>query len=112
MVRGGLAPGALRRVREYVEQHFTEKIRSGTLATIAGLSQGHFNLAFRQSTGFAPHQYVLQRRVAAATQLLENTDRSLVDIALETGFASQSHFCRTYVVATGETPGACRRRHR
>ena len=112
MVRGGLAPGALRRVREYLEQHFTDKLGSGTLAKIARLSLGHFNRAFKQSTGFSPHQYVVQRRVAAATQLLENTDRSLVDIALETGFASQSHFCRTYVDATGETPGACRRRHR
>jgi transcriptional regulator GlxA family with amidase domain len=112
MVRGGLAPGALRRVREYFEQHFTENLGSGTLATIARLSLGQFNRAFKQSTGFSPHQYVVQRRVAAATQLLEKTDRSLVDIALETGFASQSHFCRTYVVATGETPGACRRRHR
>ncbi|HWZ71973.1 MAG TPA: AraC family transcriptional regulator [Casimicrobiaceae bacterium] len=112
IVHGGLAPAALRRVREYVEQQFTEKIRSGTLATIAKLSPGHFNRAFKQSMGFSPHQYIVQRRVAAATQLLEKTERSLVDIALETGFASQSHFCRTYVVATGETPGACRRRHR
>jgi len=111
-IRGGLAPAALRRVREYVEQHFAEKMRSETLATITGLSPGHFNRAFKQSTGFSPHQYVVQRRLAVATQLLENTDRSLVDIALETGFATQSHFCRTYVVATGETPGACRRRHR
>ena len=111
-IHGGLAPAALRRVREYVEQHFAEKICSGTLATITGLSPGHFNRAFKQSTGFSPHQYVVQRRVAAATELLEKTDRSVVDIALETGFAHQSHFCRTYVVATGETPGACRRRHR
>src|SRR6266567_4471326 len=48
MVRGGLAPAAMRRVREYVGQHFAEKIRSGTLATIAGLSPGHFNRAFKQ----------------------------------------------------------------
>lgn len=112
MARGGLAPAALRRVREYVEQHFTEKILSVTLATIAGVSPGHFNRAFRQSTGFSPHQYLMQQRVAAATQLLEKTNRSLVDVALETGFANQSHFCRTYAVATGETPGACRRRYR
>ena len=112
VVRGGLAPTALRRVREHVEQHFSENINSGTLATIAGLSPGHFNRAFKQSTGFSPHQYLLQRRVAAATELLEKTDRSLADVALETGFAHQSHFCHTYLVVTGETPGACRRRFR
>ena len=112
MVRGGVAPAALRRVLEHVEQHFSENISSATLATIAGLSPGHFNRAFKQSTGFSPHQYVVQRRVAAATELLEKTDHSLADVALETGFAHQSHFCHVYLVATGETPGAWRRRYR
>jgi AraC-like DNA-binding protein len=111
-VCGGLAPGALRRVREHVEQHLTDKILSEALAQIAGLSGGHFNRAFRQSTGSSPHQYVTQRRVAAATELLEKSDRSLADIALDVGFADQSHFCRAYVAQTGETPSACRRRHR
>ena len=111
-VRGGLAPGALRRVREHVEQHLTDKILSETLAEVAGLSGGHFNRAFKQSIGSSPHQYVTQRRVAAATELLEKSNRSLADIALDVGFADQSHFCRTYVAQTGETPSVCRRRHR
>lgn len=110
--RGGLAPGALRRVREHVEQNLTDRLRTEELATVAGLSPGHFNRAFRQSTGQPPHQYVLQRRVAVASELLEKTDRALADIALDVGFADQSHFSRTFAGLTGETPSACRRRHR
>jgi len=110
--RGGLAPGALRRVREHVEKNLTEKLRTEDLATVAGLSPGHFNRAFKQSTGQPPHQYVLQRRVDVASELLEKTDRTLADIALDVGFADQSHFSRTYTSVTGETPSACRRRYR
>jgi len=109
---GGLAPGALRRVREYIERHLSESILTDALARIAGLSPGHFNRAFKQSTGDSPHHYIICQRIAMAKELLVQTSRALADIALDAGFADQSHFCRTYVAVTGETPSACRRRHR
>jgi len=109
---GGLAPGVLRRVREYIGEHLTESIAIDTLARIAGLSTGHFSRAFKQSAGDSPHHYIIRNRVAMAKDLLVQTSRALADIALAVGFADQSHFCRTYVAITGETPSACRRRHR
>jgi len=109
---GGLAPRALRRVREYIDHHLSDNFQTDLLARIAGLSPGYFNRAFRQSTGSSPHHYVLQQRVARATELLRETDRALADIALEVGFADQSHFSRTYVAITGETASGYRRRHR
>ena len=111
-VSGGLAPGALRRVREYIDLHLTESVRTEVLAHIAALSPGHFNRAFKQSTGISPHRYILQKRVVVATELLRETTRALADIALDVGFADQSHFCRTFASITGETPSACRRRYR
>jgi AraC-like DNA-binding protein len=112
LVRGGLAPGALRRVREYIDQNLTGKLLADKLAAVAKLSPGHFSRAFRQSTGKSPHQYITHRRVALAAELLERTSRALADIALEVGFADQSHFSRTFALVAGETPSACRRRHR
>jgi AraC-like DNA-binding protein len=109
---GGLAPGTLRRVREYIDEHLIDNLQTEVLADIAKLSLGHFNRAFKQSTGDSPHHYIIRQRVAMANELLVQTSRTLNDIALEAGFADQSHFCRTYVAVTGETPGACRRRHR
>jgi AraC-like DNA-binding protein len=109
---GGLAPGALRRVRKYIEEHLAESIVTDVLARIAGLSPGHFNRAFKQSTGESPHHYIIRKRITMAKELLVQTSRALADIALDAGFADQSHFCRTYVAVTGETPSACRRRHR
>ena len=109
---GGLAPGALRRVREYIDHHLGDSFQTEALARITGLSPGHFNRAFRQSTGSSPHHYVLQHRIARASNLLRDTDRALADIALDVGFGDQSHFSRTYVAFTGETPSRYRRMHR
>jgi len=111
-VRGGLAPCTLRRVHEHIEHNLTGNLLAERLAAIAKLSPGHFNRAFRQSTGKSPHQYITHRRVALAAELLERTSRALADIALDVGFADQSHFCRTFALVTGETPSARRRRNR
>jgi len=52
--RGGLPPGAMRRVREHVEVHLSESMDLAELAAIAGLSVYHFARAFKQSAGVAP----------------------------------------------------------
>jgi AraC-like DNA-binding protein len=109
---GGLAPGALRRVREYIAEHLTDNPRTEVLARIAKLSVGHFNRAFKQSTGDSPHHYIIRQRVAMARELIVGTNHTLANIALEAGFADQSHFSRTYLAMTGETASAYRRRHR
>ncbi len=111
-IRGGLAPGALRRVREHIEQNLTGELRGEELASIASLSVAHFNRAFRQSTGRSPHRYVMERRVAVASELVRTTTRALAEVALEAGFSDQSHFSRIYAALTGETPSAYRRRYR
>ena len=110
--RGGLPPGALRRVREYMEERLAEKIELSDLAKIAGLSGCHFSRAFKQSVGTPPHRYLVMRRIAAAAELIRTTNRSMTDIALEVGFSDQSHFTRSFSAVTGETPCALRRRHR
>ena len=109
---GGLAPGALRRVREYIETTFARKIDLSHLAGIAGLSTSHFSRAFKQSIGMPPHRYVLVRRLAAAAELIRKTAKPLAEVAIEVGFSDQPHFTRIFTQITGETPGSLRRRYR
>jgi AraC-like DNA-binding protein/DNA-binding NarL/FixJ family response regulator len=109
---GGIAPGALRRVREHVELRLSETLELSELAAVAGLSQCHFSRAFKQSVGETPHRYLMLRRVTAAIELIKHTDQRLTDISLSVGFSDQSHFTRTFVKLTGETPRAYRYRHR
>lgn len=110
--RGGLPPGALRRVRDFVTRRLAEKIELSQLADIAGLSVCHFSRAFKQSMGLPPHRYLMRERVAAAARLIRATDRPLVEISLEVGFSDQSHFTRCFSDVMGDTPRDYRRKHR
>ncbi|KAF1716894.1 hypothetical protein CSC74_08475 [Pseudoxanthomonas yeongjuensis] len=107
--RGGLPAGTLRRISEYIERELSNSISLHDLASMAGLSDCHFARAFKQSTGMPPHRYLMNRRVERATMLIQGTNRSLSQIALEAGFHDQSHFSRLIVRATGQTPRELRR---
>jgi transcriptional regulator of acetoin/glycerol metabolism len=108
--QGGLAPGALRRLKQYIEAHLSERISLKDLAAVASLSVWHFAHGFKQSVGDTPYGYVLGRRVERARQMLTCTDVSLAEIAQATGFADQSHLARHFRRRAGLTPHEVRRR--
>jgi AraC-like DNA-binding protein/DNA-binding NarL/FixJ family response regulator len=112
IVRGGLAPGALRKVRAHMEERLAEKVELRELACIAGLSDCHFSRAFKQSVGLPPHRYLVRCRVQAAANMIRQTELNLSEISLDAGFSDQSHFTRTFVREMGETPSGFRHRHR
>ncbi|WP_333871502.1 AraC family transcriptional regulator [Kosakonia cowanii] len=107
-ITGGLAPVALRNVLEYIEAHLGEPLLLCDLAAQVSLSEYHFARMFRQSMGVAPHQFVMQRRMARAKALLLSSNRSLTDIALGCGFNSASHFSNRFKAAKGITPSQLR----
>ena len=107
-IRGGLPPRALRRVREYIEDHLEETISIEALAGIVGLSMYHFARAFKQSEGLTPHEYLVRCRVRRAQELLASTDLPLSEIALASGFSDQSHFARRFREHVGITPSSYR----
>jgi len=109
----GTAPGArvsalakwrLRRAVDFIEAHLAGPILLSDIATAAGLTRMHFAAQFRAATGFRPHEYLLRRRIDRAQALLADTDRSLVDVALEVGFQSQAHFSTVFRRYSGESP--------
>jgi AraC family transcriptional regulator len=108
---GGLSPRQLRRVCDFISQHFAEDIYLDELADLTGLTSKHFARAFRQSTGLPPHRYLILERIEAAKRLLADAGRSVGDVALECGFADQSHFTASFRKAVGVPPGAWRRDH-
>ncbi len=105
---GGLSPGVLRRVHEYMEAHLEERTQLAELATVAGLSVFHFAREFKHSTGVTPHMYLTRRRVQRAREMLARTDSSLSEIALAAGFSDQSHLARHFRHVFGTTPGEFR----
>jgi AraC-like DNA-binding protein len=110
--RGGLAPVSANRVCEYIDAHLQETLALEVLAQIAQLSVHHFARAFRQTLGTPPHNYIVQRRVEHAQQLLRNTDIPLSEIAMVAGFTDQSHLARHFRTITGVSPSLARHRFR
>jgi AraC family transcriptional regulator len=110
--RGGLSPVARRRTLELIDAKLDAKLSIDTLAREAGLSSAHFARAFKETTGHAPHRYLLALRLQRARRLLERPDAVLSDVALRSGFADQPHFTRLFKREFGVTPGAVlRARH-
>jgi AraC-like DNA-binding protein len=107
--RGGLAPWQERRAKELLIANLTGNLSLSELARACRLSPSHFSQAFRQTVGLPPHQWLLTQRVERAKQLLLNTDQSLCEIALATGFADQSHFTRVFSERIKASPAVWRR---
>jgi AraC family transcriptional regulator len=85
-----------------------ENISLSQLAAIAGMSPHYFSELFKQSTGRAPHQYVLLRRIERAKEKLRDPKRSIIDAGLDVGFENPSHFARVFRKLEGTTPSKYR----
>jgi len=106
---GGLAPYQLRRALDRMSDLLADDPSLAELAAVVGLSTKHFARAFRQSTGLAPHQWMIHHRVMHAQAMLVDPAAQLSDIALACGFADQSHFTAAFRKMFGVTPGRYRR---
>jgi AraC family transcriptional regulator len=110
--RGGLAPSQARRVKELLNAHLSGRILLTDLARACDLSVRQFTRAFRQTTGMAPHQWLVRRRIETAKDLLLRDVQPLATVASACGFADQSHFTRVFTRAVGLTPAEWRRTRR
>jgi AraC family transcriptional regulator len=93
-VRGTLGKAVLERLRDYILAHLDEPIEVEALAAIAGRSPFHFTRVFTRSVGLTPHRYVVHLRLRRAIELAREGRSSLAEIAVQTGFADQSHLSR------------------
>jgi AraC family transcriptional regulator len=94
----------LRRIRDRIEAELDTELSLAFLAKESGYSRAHFLRMFRAATGLTPHQYVLERRLSAAQQLLRQSKMLLADIALKCGFSSQTHMNDVFRKRLGVTP--------
>jgi AraC family transcriptional regulator len=101
---GGLPIRQLRKVEDYVRDRLAEDVPVETLAEVVELSPFHFSRVFKLATGMSPLQFVKRERIARAQQLIRETSRSLIEIALEVGYTSPSHFARVFRRVVGVTP--------
>lgn len=108
--RGGLAGGALRRVRTYIEDHIGERISLDELALQAGVSRFHFARQFRLSTGESAMGYLRRMRIERSKSILQSRAATIAEVAARLGFSDQSHFTRIFGRIVGVSPGSFARR--
>jgi AraC family transcriptional regulator len=106
---GELPKHKLRRAIEFINDNLDRNIALAEIAANVEMSPYHFARLFKQSTGLAPHQYVLEQRIDHAKTLLSETALPLAEIACRLGFASQSHFTALFRRLTSTTPKAFRK---
>ena len=105
---GGLAKWRLKLVAMYVEEHLGEKVTLADMAGASRLSRMHFAVLFRRATGMRPHEYLLNQRIRAAQQMLEASEKSIVEIASDVGFQNQAHFTTVFKRFASCTPARWR----
>jgi AraC family transcriptional regulator len=111
MPRGALQGHRLKRVLAFIEEHLGDDLSLETIAGAAGVSAPHCKVLFRRALGMPVHQYVISRRVERAAALLRESRLPISQIALETGFAHQSHLARHMRRVMGVSPRELRDSH-
>ena len=109
---GGMAPHKLRKALALIDHHLCDE-EEGRLALRAvardvSMSYFHFSRAFKQSMGMTATNYIAERRIERAKKMLEETEMPISEIALRSGFSSQSHFTTAFRRLAGATPKAFR----
>ena len=107
--RGGLAFWQAKRVVVYIETNLANTIRAKDLAELTNLSTSHFFRAFKNYIGVPPIQYINQRRIQCALEMMRNPNERLSRIAVACGLRDQSHFCRMFRRIVGQSPNDWRR---
>lgn len=103
--------GRFAQVVAHIHTQYGQNLDMKKLAQLAGVSQSQFERRFNRIFGTTPYEYLQRVRITAARTLLETTNRTIADIACETGFYDHSHFTRTFKRLIGMSPGKYRAHH-
>lgn len=97
-------------VQEYLNQNFKEKITLKDAAQRVNISPYYLERIFKKNTGTSFTQYIIDRRLGYAQNLLRDTKRSIAQIAEESGYDNPSYFSQLFKKRFGCNPGAYRKK--
>ncbi|MBQ4524194.1 MAG: helix-turn-helix transcriptional regulator [Lachnospiraceae bacterium] len=91
-------------ITSYIEKNYAEPITLQQLADIIPCNSQYLCRFFKEITGITPIQYLIQRRVEHACEMLKETTKSVLEISLDCGFENVSYFIRQFKKLKGCTP--------
>lgn len=93
-----------RKVIDYIQENLANRIDVSILAEMSCLSNSQFRKVFRQQFRHAPREFILRTRLQAASKLLLQTNKPIIQVALDCGFTDQSYFTRQFSKFFEQTP--------
>jgi AraC-like DNA-binding protein len=102
----------LKGVFDHLSKHFSERITMRDAAVLAGMSSPQFARLFKRVAGTTFVTYLTHLRLSHGQQLLQETDRTIAEIAASAGFADQSYFDKRFKKSFGNSPREFRERQR
>lgn len=97
-------PESVERARDYLTEHYNEKITLDDLAARYSVSKFHFQKQFKHYIGYTPNEFLLQLRLNHAKEFLRQTDHPVSQIACDVGIQNVSHFINLFKKQEGTTP--------
>lgn len=94
---------------DFIEQNLSNDIELSDVSNAAGVSQWHFQRIFTALTGETLKSYIRSRRLSFALRSLLNTEKRIVEIAIEAGYESQESFTRAFQNKFNMTPNDFRK---
>ncbi len=101
---------SLEKARRMMDEYCTEPLDLVRISTVAGYSLHHFVRAFRQAFNITPHQYLTERRIERAKQLLSTNEMTVTDVCFAVGFQSLGSFSTLFARKVGYPPAVYRTR--
>jgi len=101
-------PDAVEAVLQWIGTHFAESLTNQQLAQAVNYHPNYLNRLFLHHTGQTMHQYLINRRIQKALELLLSSDLSITEIALSVGFSSLNRFTKEFTARIGNPPSRYR----
>jgi AraC-like DNA-binding protein len=101
----------LRRARDHADRHYATPLSLDELASVACMSKYHFLRQFKAAYRITPMEYVSQRRIERAQDLLRATNLTVTEVCFAVGFSSLGSFSSRFRALVGESASDFQRRY-
>jgi AraC-like DNA-binding protein len=91
-------------IMEFLEQNFMYDLTMEEIASFTGRSLATFKRDFKKVSSLSPQKWLIERRLKAAFQMIQNEGKRVKDAYLEAGFKNQSHFSLAFKKQYGFSP--------
>jgi len=109
LLDGGMKSRKFTALREFLEEHYGQRLLVSDLAEQVHMSVTNFTRCFKAVFGKTPLEYLMQTRIRHAARILVASDRKVIDVAIDCGFPSISHFVSSFRRITGVAPHVYRK---